>query len=95
MIFVLFVTEPMLSVTSVGAAAADRKHIRDRHPQPRAHRTGAAEPEMDDRKRMGMKVLVVTSVLFAMSCWVKRYKWAYLKSRKIVYDPPKVSSTRK
>jgi len=50
----------------------------------------AAEPEMDDRKRMGMKVLVITSVLFAMSVWVKRYKWAWLKSRKIVYDPPKV-----
>jgi ubiquinol-cytochrome c reductase cytochrome c1 subunit len=51
----------------------------------------AAEPEMDDRKRMGMKVLVVTSVLFALSVWVKRYKWAWLKSRKIVYDPPKSS----
>ncbi|KAK0754024.1 cytochrome C1 family-domain-containing protein [Schizothecium vesticola] len=51
----------------------------------------AAEPEMDDRKRMGMKVLVMTSVLFALSVWVKRYKWAYLKSRKIVYDPPKAA----
>lgn len=52
----------------------------------------AAEPEMDDRKRMGMKVLVVTSVLFALSVWVKRYKWAWLKSRKVVYDPPKAST---
>ncbi|KAK4232213.1 encoded by the cyc1 protein [Podospora fimiseda] len=52
----------------------------------------AAEPEMDDRKRMGMKVLVITSVLFAMSVWVKRYKWAWLKSRKIVYDPPKTGN---
>ncbi|KAL1892513.1 cytochrome c1 [Sporothrix stenoceras] len=52
----------------------------------------AAEPEMDDRKKMGMKVLVVTSVLFAVSVWVKRYKWAWLKSRKIIYDPPKGSS---
>ncbi|KAI1767657.1 3-deoxy-7-phosphoheptulonate synthase [Hypoxylon sp. FL1150] len=49
----------------------------------------AAEPEMDDRKRMGVKVLTVTAVLFALSVWVKRYKWATLKSRKIVYDPPK------
>lgn len=49
----------------------------------------AAEPEMDDRKRMGLKVLVVTSVLFALSVYVKRYKWAWLKSRKIAYDPPK------
>ncbi|TGJ84134.1 hypothetical protein E0Z10_g4638 [Xylaria hypoxylon] len=53
----------------------------------------AAEPEMDDRKRMGMKVLAVTSVLFALSVWVKRYKWATIKSRKIIYDPPKVSNT--
>ncbi|KAK4648703.1 cytochrome c1 [Podospora bellae-mahoneyi] len=53
----------------------------------------AAEPEMDDRKRMGMKVLAITSVLFAMSVWVKRYKWAWLKSRKIVYDPPKEGKT--
>jgi ubiquinol-cytochrome c reductase cytochrome c1 subunit len=32
-----------------------------------------AEPEMDDRKKMGWKVLAVTSVLFAISVWVKRY----------------------
>ncbi|CAI4216514.1 unnamed protein product [Parascedosporium putredinis] len=49
----------------------------------------AAEPEMDDRKRMGIKVLAATAVLFSISIWVKRYKWAWLKSRKIVYDPPK------
>lgn len=34
----------------------------------------AAEPEMDDRKKMGWKVLAVTSVLFAISVWVKRYE---------------------
>jgi hypothetical protein len=33
----------------------------------------AAEPEMDDRKRMGWKVMAVGSVLFALSVWVKRY----------------------
>ncbi|KAF2993315.1 cytochrome c1 [Curvularia kusanoi] len=48
----------------------------------------AAEPEMDDRKKMGWKVLAVTSVLFTISVWVKRYKWAPLKTRKIVYSPP-------
>jgi hypothetical protein len=31
-----------------------------------------AEPEMDDRKKMGWKVLAVTSVLFTLSVWVKR-----------------------
>jgi hypothetical protein len=34
----------------------------------------AAEPEMDDRKRMGWKVMAVGSVLFALSVWVKRYE---------------------
>ncbi|OWY47750.1 cytochrome c1, mitochondrial precursor [Alternaria alternata] len=42
-----------------------------------------AEPEMDDRKKMGWKVLAVTSVL---------YKWAPLKTRKIVYQPPQNKS---
>lgn len=32
----------------------------------------AAEPEMDERKKMGWKVLTVLSVLTAMSIWVKR-----------------------
>lgn len=48
----------------------------------------AAEPEMDQRKKMGMKVLIVTSVLTALSIWVKRYRWAAIKSRKLVYNPP-------
>ena len=33
----------------------------------------SAEPEMDDRKKMGAKVLIISSVLFALSVWVKRY----------------------
>jgi ubiquinol-cytochrome c reductase cytochrome c1 subunit len=48
----------------------------------------AAEPEMDDRKKMGMKALAISSALVAISIWLKRYKWAPLKSRKIVYSPP-------
>lgn len=55
----------------------------------------AAEPEMDDRKKMGMKVLVVTASLWAVSVWVKRYKWAWIKSRKIAYDPPKEVKVRR
>jgi ubiquinol-cytochrome c reductase cytochrome c1 subunit len=53
----------------------------------------SAEPEMDQRKKMGWKVLAIGSVLFALSVWVKRYKWAAVKTRKIVYNPP-VTSTR-
>ncbi|PQE11670.1 cytochrome c1 protein [Rutstroemia sp. NJR-2017a WRK4] len=48
----------------------------------------AAEPEMDQRKKMGMKVLVIGTALFAISVWVKRYKWTPVKTRKIVYNPP-------
>ncbi|EJP68932.1 cytochrome C1 family protein [Beauveria bassiana ARSEF 2860] len=55
----------------------------------------AAEPEMDDRKKMGMKVLVVTASLWAISVWVKRYKWAWLKSRKLAYEPPAASKVRR
>lgn len=32
----------------------------------------AAEPEMDVRKKMGLKVIIVTSVLLGLSIWVKR-----------------------
>ncbi len=33
----------------------------------------AAEPEMDERKKMGVATIVVTSALLALSIWVKRY----------------------
>lgn len=33
----------------------------------------AAEPEMDQRKKMGVATIVVTSALLALSIWVKRY----------------------
>ncbi|OCL08948.1 hypothetical protein AOQ84DRAFT_292165 [Glonium stellatum] len=48
----------------------------------------SAEPEMDDRKKMGWKVMAIGGVLFALSVWVKRYKWTPLKTRKIIYTPP-------
>ena len=54
----------------------------------------AAEPEHDVRKKMGWKVLSVVSVLIALSIWVKRYKWAPIKSRKLVYNPPVGRVTR-
>ncbi|KAL6716137.1 cytochrome c1 [Lecanora helva] len=54
----------------------------------------AAEPEMDQRKKMGVATIVITSALLAISIWVKRYKWAPIKSRKIVYNPPVDNSPR-
>ncbi|MCJ1310197.1 cytochrome c1 [Agyrium rufum] len=49
----------------------------------------AAEPEMDDRKKMGLKTIIISSVLLGLSIWVKRYKWMPVKTRKMVYNPPK------
>lgn len=54
----------------------------------------AAEPEMDQRKKYGMQTLIVTAILFAGSVWIKKYKWAWLKNRKITYDPPSSGNTR-
>jgi len=48
----------------------------------------AAEPEADERKKMGWKILGVTAILFGLSVWMKRYKWASIKTRKIVYNQP-------
>jgi ubiquinol-cytochrome c reductase cytochrome c1 subunit len=52
----------------------------------------AAEPEHDERKRIGLKVITMLSMLTALSIWVKRFKWAPLKTRKIVFKPPTSSS---
>ncbi|WVW79620.1 hypothetical protein I302_101589 [Kwoniella bestiolae CBS 10118] len=49
----------------------------------------AAEPEHDQRKKMGLQALIILSTMTAISVYVKRFKWTYLKNRKIVYDPPK------
>lgn len=46
----------------------------------------AAEPEMDERKKMGWKTLTVLTVLTALSIWVKRYVKA-----SFVPDNPHVS----
>lgn len=32
----------------------------------------AAEPEMDDRKKMGLKTMIIITALFGLSVWVKR-----------------------
>ncbi|XP_042318194.1 cytochrome c1, heme protein, mitochondrial isoform X2 [Sceloporus undulatus] len=49
----------------------------------------AAEPEHDHRKRMGLKVLLIGSLLVPLTYYLKRHKWSVLKSRKIAYRPPK------
>ncbi|XP_068196830.1 cytochrome c1, heme protein, mitochondrial [Antennarius striatus] len=49
----------------------------------------AAEPEHDQRKRMGLKLLLGSAVLIPLVYYMKRHKWSVLKSRKMVYRPPK------
>ncbi|KAK9470947.1 cytochrome C1 family-domain-containing protein [Dipodascopsis tothii] len=49
----------------------------------------AAEPELDQRKQAGLKVLTATAALWAMALWVKRFKWTPIKTRQVFYKPPK------
>jgi len=45
----------------------------------------SSEPEHDIRKQMGLKAMMVFSLLLAVSYYLKRHKWSVLKSRKIAY----------
>ena len=43
----------------------------------------AAEPELDDRHKIGLQSCAILSAMWVISIWVKRYKWAPIKTRKI------------
>lgn len=43
----------------------------------------AAEPEHDERKKIGLQATILFSALFALSLYTKRFKWGGIKSRKI------------
>ncbi|KYO17639.1 cytochrome c1, heme protein, mitochondrial [Alligator mississippiensis] len=47
----------------------------------------AGEPEHDHRKLMGIKMLLISAFLIPIIYFMKRHKWAVLKSRKLVYRP--------
>ncbi|ANZ76317.1 BA75_03506T0 [Komagataella pastoris] len=49
----------------------------------------AAEPEHDERKKMGLKAIIITSSLYLLAVWVKKFKWQPIKNRKIVWTPPR------
>ncbi|KAG8967401.1 cytochrome c1 [Tulasnella sp. 419] len=51
----------------------------------------AAEPEHDDRKKIGLQAVIIFSTLTALSLYTKRFKWTPIKNRKIIYNPPKSS----
>lgn len=53
----------------------------------------AAEPELDERKKMGLKAIVLLSSLYLLSVWVKKFKWAGIKTRKFVFNPPSTKSS--
>lgn len=44
-----------------------------------------AEPEHDDRKRMGIKALTLLSIGAMLTLYLKRHKWSVMKSRKLAY----------
>lgn len=46
----------------------------------------AAEPEADDRKLMGVKWIAAMSLVLVTAVYYKRWKWAPLKSRRIIVD---------
>ncbi|XP_052892197.1 cytochrome c1, heme protein, mitochondrial [Anopheles moucheti] len=47
----------------------------------------AAEPYHDERKRMGIKSVGIIMILGALTYYIKRHKWAALKTRKISFHP--------
>ncbi|KAG8728675.1 cytochrome c1 [Ceratobasidium sp. 428] len=47
----------------------------------------AAEPEHDERKKMGLQAIIILSSLTALSLYTKRFKWTVIKNRKICESP--------
>lgn len=47
-----------------------------------------AEPEHDQRKKMGLQAMIIFSGLFTAALYVKKFKWAGIKNRKLFYNPP-------
>jgi len=48
----------------------------------------AAEPDMDRRKELAFKALVLMVPLAGLTWYIKRFKFASFKTRKMVFNPP-------
>jgi len=48
--------------------------------------TWTAEPEHDDRKRMGFKALFLLGLMILPTLYMKRLKWSVVKTRKIRFE---------
>lgn len=46
----------------------------------------AAEPEHDERKLAGAKWMVVLTLVWMTAVYYKRWKWAPIKSRRVIVD---------
>ncbi len=53
-----------------------------------------SEPEHDERKKMGVKALLIVGSLYLLAVWTKKFKWTPIKHRKIVFNPPKPPKRR-
>merc|ERR1711879_1035726 len=47
----------------------------------------SASPEQDQRKRTGIKGMLLFGILLPLCWYIKRHKWSVIKSRKILYTP--------
>lgn len=47
----------------------------------------SCEPELDERKRMGIKVVMIGALIVGIVFYWKRHTWTVVKSRKIVFKP--------
>lgn len=50
--------------------------------------TGNTDDHERAALRMGLQTVVVLTTLTLLSLVVKRHKWAGIKTRKLVYNPP-------
>jgi len=51
--------------------------------------TWAAEPEHDDRKKLGIKIIALLSLTIIPALIYKRHKWMHIKTRKLEFPPYK------